>query len=199
MTCATMCSELMAQCGDTGIGPPWNYECDCGDCVAGEVCAKYSLGVPEGDLQPMKCAPVTDVCLLGGGDAFLCDDSEVCFQEKCCLPDCLGKKCGGDSCGGVCGECSEGGACSASGECLEGDPCAGINFDGLCVEKTLQQCVDVADDSVPGANPPNCQLISTDCSTSCIQAGHQAGLCSCGQNEEACAPDGYCCWCQCQE
>ena len=52
-----------------------------------------------------------------------CDSAEICLEDpfECCLPHCVGKKCGPDGCGGSCGGCPGGLECNDAGKCEE--PC----------------------------------------------------------------------------
>ena len=50
-----------------------------------------------------------------------CDSAELCLPDpyRCCLPDCVGKKCGPDGCGGTCGGCPQDLECNDIGKCEE--------------------------------------------------------------------------------
>jgi len=76
-------------CGPDGCGG------SCDECGANESCAQDGL-----------CECDFESC---GGPC--CAESEICFDDTCCLPDCNGKDCGTDGCGGTCGACDPGQVC----------------------------------------------------------------------------------------
>jgi hypothetical protein len=94
-SCTPDCTNK--NCGSDGCGG------SCGSCVDNQICKD---GV---------CKCLYEVC-----NSVCCGFEEVCFQNKCCLPDCGGKECGFDGCGGSCGNCQNGERC-------EGGICVPIN------------------------------------------------------------------------
>ena len=102
-------------CGDDGCGG------DCGECEPLSVCSTEGLCECEFALCNGKC----------------CDDEEVCFDEECCVVDCVDKACGDDGCGGSCGECTgeqeacDGGICICQPDCT-GKDCGDDGCGGSC-------------------------------------------------------------------
>jgi hypothetical protein len=81
---------------------------------------------------PVICTPGEERCSAPGvetcngpGTAWdltrECDSAELCLPDpfRCCMPDCVGKKCGPDGCGGSCGGCPQGLECNDVGKCEE--------------------------------------------------------------------------------
>ncbi|MBM4356218.1 MAG: hypothetical protein FJ109_20920, partial [Deltaproteobacteria bacterium] len=67
----------------------------------------------------------------------LCGEGESCFQNACCIPDCVGKSCGDDGCGGSCGPCEPWQMCQA-GECVCTDD-GGLESNDQCILATKIQ------------------------------------------------------------
>ncbi len=93
------------------------------ECATGPVC-ETDDDCPEG--QGMRCNTVLNPpkcqVLYCGEVASACSEnllcaSKVCFDDKCCEPDCEGRECGDNGCGGVCGGCLDGDAICKDGNC----------------------------------------------------------------------------------
>jgi len=82
--------------------------------------------------RPVICTPGAERCTDAGVEtcnepgtmwdlSWECDPAELCLEDPfhCCLPDCVGKKCGPDGCGGSCGGCPGGLECNDVGKCEE--------------------------------------------------------------------------------
>ena len=112
---------------------------------------------PEELPPPVICAPGEERCgeagvelCNGAGTAWEltweCDSAELCLPDpyRCCLPDCVGKKCGPDGCGGSCGACPQGLECNDLGKCAA--PCVPDCGDKDCgpdgCEGTCGDCGD---------------------------------------------------------
>lgn len=87
-------------CGDNGCGG------SCGTCGNNEECK-------EGNCE---CTVGSEAC-----QDVCCDIGAICFEDKCCTPDCDGKDCGDDGCGGSCGTCTGGKSC-VQGQCEDVTP-----------------------------------------------------------------------------
>ncbi|MFH1531747.1 MAG: putative metal-binding motif-containing protein [Pseudomonadota bacterium] len=101
---------------------------------------------------PVICAPGEERCGEDGVETCNdpgttweptqnCDSAELCLPDpyRCCLPDCVGKKCGPDGCGGSCGSCPQGLECNTVGKCQEicvpecdGKDCGPDGCEGVC-------------------------------------------------------------------
>ena len=86
LSCQPACDGI--ECGPDGCGG------SCGECT---------------DFQ--NCVDGKCVCPLGECWGECCDAGELCFENSCCLSDCVGKECGDNGCGGTCGSCPPGKAC----------------------------------------------------------------------------------------
>ncbi|MBW2990786.1 hypothetical protein KY348_03710 [Candidatus Woesearchaeota archaeon] len=100
-----------------------------------------------------------------------------------CIPDCVGKECGGDGCGGSCGSCSGGETCQ-NGQCVStctpdcvGKECGGDGCGGSC-----GSCSG-------GETCQNGQCVST-CTPDCV--GKECGGDGCGGSCGTCS-GGYNC------
>ncbi len=156
--CAAECLPACEgkSCGDDGCGG------SCGSCDAGLTCKDglckepplAALGEPcnsAGDCASKMCVAGPDgkVCSKGcTGDAgcpggFVCEEVTVngvpmmaCLPTGECVPDCVGKVCGGNGCEGSCGECDPGFSCTA-GACKPeaGATCGGPEdcASGICI------------------------------------------------------------------
>lgn len=143
-------------------------------CVAG-VCLGEKVEPDDGNpCTEDLCDPLTgiyhDIVLEGTS----CGDMEqgpnwVCLGEVCeCVPDCMGKVCGGDGCGGSCGQCeypTE--ICADSGAACIGPPCTDS---AQCLPGTFcNQSV------MPGQCLPGCD-VDAQCLAVCPKSGHHACL-----------------------
>jgi hypothetical protein len=53
------------------------------------------------------------ICTYLDCNGVCCDAEQVCFNNSCCTPNCVGKECGYDGCGGSCGDCGPNEQCKA--------------------------------------------------------------------------------------
>lgn len=102
--CKPNCGDKI--CGSDGCGG------SCGDCsnefeCLNGTCQQRCLALcPSG-----YCG--TDGC----GGICPCDKGQVCYQGKCCLPNCQGRC--EDGCGGTCPACAPGQVCLPNGYCCQ--------------------------------------------------------------------------------
>lgn len=91
-----------------------------GFCVIDKMCMEPACQNPVNPCQ--ACIPEESQdswTYLAEGEA--CAPGKVCYEDKCCTPNCDSLLCGPDGCGGSCGLCQDGWSCQAGG-CVEG-PC----------------------------------------------------------------------------
>jgi hypothetical protein len=128
---------------DCGCGC-WDPDCDLPtqllrNCANGEICRRPGECRPDSEQRdpcPGWLCPATfyaaadgcdcrcgcwdpdcerpDQAVLNCGAGGVCEPPGLCD----CLPDCLGRVCGGDGCGGTCGACVAGEGCTADGRCV---------------------------------------------------------------------------------
>ena len=111
---------------------------DCSD--TGGSCVGYS-----GDLASIFADGTWEVSLEAGTTYFiildgLYDGDEGPYQFDIgapCESSCDGKVCGDDGCGGSCGDCAEGSACTATGQCVEEGSIPGNTCDNAFVVDAL--------------------------------------------------------------
>ena len=167
--------------------------CDgAGKCVSGlktdcgaDPCMVYSCDAQGQCLEPQEkpnCCELDSECNEVGG--------EFCFENTCCAPDCVGKKCGSDGCGGLCGAGPNDG-CSVEQVCFE-DACCSPN----CTNPP-KQCGDDGCGDFCGAGPEEgcaegqvCTNSFGCCTPFCV--GRECGDDTCGASCGECQPGDKC-------
>ena len=225
--CGT-CGGSGPVCGDgncTGSETCTTCPADCGECPPLGACCEVheSAGCDNPSVQKCVCDE----------DAFCCETQwdEVCVEEvvtfncgSCgaCVPDCVGKACGGDGCGGSCGTCTseqtcQEGLCVDAGGCqpdcsgLEcgDDGCGGTCgtcapgwkcHNGTCKEQVCEpdchgkQCGPDGCGGSCGECPDNFFCTDGHCKKTCTPdcTGKQCGPDGCGGSCGTCPIDAYC-------
>jgi hypothetical protein len=238
------CVDEVAEfgCGDCGGG---GAVCGDGACDAGEDCANCEVDCGPcgggGDCCEPQDGPGCDDPIIQGcicqQDAFCCNVTwdALCAGEveelgcgNCgeCVPDCLGKQCGGDGCGGTCGQCAPDASCQ-NGVCVGGcspscaglqcgpDGCGGSCGDctpgkmcqqGMCIPVCQPDCVGMQCGSdgcggTCGSCPPGYFCQDGHCGQECIPscADKECGDDGCGGTCGGCPPGWFCNWGKCSQ
>ncbi len=147
--CVPACDGI--ECGPDGCGGV------CGQCLEGRDC-------------------VEGACLCPFGECWgeCCQTNEVCFENACCLSDCMGKECGDNGCGGVCGSCPPGKGCKDDLCACPFEECGGF----CCAEDAVCSNASCCTPSCEGreCGPDGCSGLCGACSDlqQCL-----GGTCSC--------------------
>lgn len=156
-------------CGSDGCGG------NCGQCNQGTFCIEGICGQPP--LAASCVGNCTSLAPAGCSCQAQCVAQGNCcvdFADVCgCLPNCVGKACGGDGCGGVCGVCSGTDHCQDNlcvADLCGPEPCSGNGAcdptDGACdcaLNFVGDQCSECAEGL---AGYPNCEpavCFNVDC------------------------------------
>jgi DNA-binding beta-propeller fold protein YncE len=155
---------------------------------------------PAGDGPTLRAGPGEDA---GSPPSDAASHETVTPDGDRCLPECIGKECGGDGCGGLCGECSDGLECDDEGVCQEvlctsSKDCPGAlvcwGDGGICV-------ICVGDEDCPPGQEcgkdHNCHELfdcvsDKDCKTHSMVCDKEAGICVACLQDTDCQPNEYC-------
>ncbi len=152
------CDPMTGDCSHTPMSCPQGTACENGICVCQPDCSGKPCGEDNecGQTCSGPCPGGEQTCEASGGGIWVCEcthaicgeaccaENEVCAEDVCCLPACVGgQPCGApDGCGGLCdGPCAIEGQICKQGACeCDYVPCG----DGCCPVGTAcedGQCV----------------------------------------------------------
>jgi hypothetical protein len=125
---------LPSACSSTAA--PCTAATDCASCTAGATCGWCAS---DGRCYDgTSTAPNAGTC--GAGWAWLSSECTAGPLDagrdvtSGCTPNCAGRTCGDDGCGGVCGTCTSGATCNATGQCqtiTSGPACAHVSCNSV--------------------------------------------------------------------